>query len=693
MITDLKEAFEVVNLKRAWRWLNSNSDGYYKAYFRDIYKAYGIALDANLASLHKRLRNQEFQPQHATKLYLPKKSGIQRVYTLLTVEDQIVYQAMVNVIAERLRPRTKKRYLTEIFGNLYAGKTSAFFYKNWRKCYPKYGQAIRKTYKQGFIYTASFDLTACYDSIDHAVLRHFLEDLGLQQEFAHQLCEYLKHWTAAMAETRIYQGHGIPQGPLASGLLSEVVLKYFDETRTKKPKEWVYFRYVDDMRFFAKNEHDLRLMLVEMDLLSKKIGLFPQSSKIDIHRIANVDDEVKSISNPPEPIGLKTAPNQKKVLKRLNELTPRLKIQDETRFKFVLGAAQPSSKLSWRLLRILESNPHLYVSIFRYFGKFAEIPKDISIELLRVLKGNGLYAAFTAEGLRTLIGRCHLDVLGDLQKFAKSLVAQSSNNNSELVAAAYAILIGGGRLAYKEMREIISNSDEWWTRAELLGYVDITQIGEPSYQALMNHFIKDPSADVSLVAAELLLQYSLDVIVSSDEINELAQTTLKESGVISVRRNKQCPISVVMEHLLGQAVKEIKWKTILGKYYLPVRRKVARLRSYSETNATAWVNLLDTIHDNILESLFEHDRANIGTYSGNIGGHLQAAQAKSSNFALKYPKTFRAFKVVHDKRYQSELSHSKVKKTRRSTTFVEFKFVGQVLPALRRAYLEIWNNW
>ena len=172
-----------------------------------------------------------------------------------------------------------------------------------------------------------------------------------------------------MAETRIYQGHGIPQGPMASGLLSEVVLKYFDETRTKRPKEWVYFRYVDDMRFFAKNEHDLRLMLVEMDLLSKKIGLFPQSSKIDIHRITNIDDEVKSISNPPEPIGLKAAPNQKKVLKRLDELTPRLKIQDETRFKFVLGAAQPSSKLSRRLLRILESNPHLYVSIFRYFGK------------------------------------------------------------------------------------------------------------------------------------------------------------------------------------------------------------------------------------------------------------------------------------------------------------------------------------
>lgn len=689
MITDLKEAFDVTNLKRAWRWLNSNSDGFYKAYFRNIYEAYGIALDANLADLHKRLRNQEFQPQHATKLYLPKKSGIQRVYTLLTVEDQVLYQAMVNIVAERLRPRTRKQYLTEVFGNLYAGKSSAFFYLNWRKCYAKYGQTIRKAYERGFIHTASFDLTACYDTIDHAVLCHLLEDLGLQKEFSFQLCEYLKHWTAAMAETRIYQGHGIPQGPMASGVLSEVVLKYFDEKRTKKPKEWIYCRYVDDIRLFAKNEHDLRVMLVEMDLLSKKIGLFPQTSKIDIHRITNIEDEIKSISNPPEHIGSKSAPNQNKVVKRLIELTPRLKVKDDTRFKFVLGAASPSAKLSKRLALMLKHNVHLYVCIFRYFSKYREIKKDISTELLRILQENELYPAFTAEGLRTLIGRCHPEVVKDLEVYAKSLIAHASSHNDELVAAAYSILIGGRCLTYREIREVISGSREWWTRSDLLGHVDIAQIGEPSYQVLMSHFINDPSADVSLVAAHLLLQNSLEVSVPPDRINRLAQTTLKESGVINVRRDKECPVSVAMQYMLGQGMEDINWKAVLGKHYLPVRRKAARLRSYSETNATAWVNLLDTVHDNILESLFDHD-VSTGGYSGNIGSHLQS---KTTRFASKYPKTFRGFKMVHDKRYQSELSHSKVKRTKRSTTIVEFKFIGKVRLILRKAYQEIWDNW
>jgi len=269
MINYLKDAFHCDNLRRAWRWLKTNPDAYYKNYFRHIYRAYAISDEENLQELHERLIKSTFQATHATKLYFPKKSGILRPYTLLTIEDQIVYQAIVNIIAERLLPRVKRRYYKTIFGHLYTGKSSLFFYKDWRQGYKKFGDAIRKIHAQGFLYTATFDLTACYDSIDHSVLGYFLQDLGIQKEFVNLLCDYLKLWTASSTEKRIYQGHGIPQGPLSSGLLAEVVLRYFDENRTEKPKSWRYFRYVDDIRFFAIREHDLRYMLVEMDFLSR----------------------------------------------------------------------------------------------------------------------------------------------------------------------------------------------------------------------------------------------------------------------------------------------------------------------------------------------------------------------------------------------------------------------------------------
>ena len=227
--TDLENAWSKQNLKRAWLWTTTNTEIRYKNYFRHIYRAYSIAPNKNLEHLRKRLTDCEYLPEHATKIYLPKKSGVLRPFTLLTVEDQIVYQAMANIVADRLAPKVRHRYNKSVFGNLYAGKTSKFFYKDWRRGYRSFSQAMTTAFENGYTYTASFDLTACFDSIDHSVLVHCLKGVGVEQEFCIKICELLKRWTAASDDSPIYLGHGLPQGPLPSGLLAEVVLKHFDE--------------------------------------------------------------------------------------------------------------------------------------------------------------------------------------------------------------------------------------------------------------------------------------------------------------------------------------------------------------------------------------------------------------------------------------------------------------------------------
>ena len=148
-------------------------------------------------------------------------------------------------------------------------------------------------------YTASSDLTASYDSIDHRVLKHFLLNLKLEPELCDYLCELLRTWTSSSSSVPIYQGHGIPQGPPPSGLLSECVLRHFDDNGPAS-KTIRYFRYVDDIRLFAKSERSIRKRLILLDRISKEIGLFPQSSKIFIHRVRDIDSEIKTISNPPE---------------------------------------------------------------------------------------------------------------------------------------------------------------------------------------------------------------------------------------------------------------------------------------------------------------------------------------------------------------------------------------------------------
>jgi len=402
--------------------------------------------------LRNRLLKDSYQPTHPAKLRFPKKSGLQRTITLLNVEDQIVYQALVNVVADKLLPQIKPYYHNSVFGHLYAGKGSQFFYRSWRAGYRKFIKALRQAYEDGYMYTASFDLTACYDSIDHTVLKHFLLNLKIEPEFCDRLSRYLRHWTTILSWAPIYQGHGIPQGPVPSGLLAESVLRYFDRNNVKASK-FRYFRYVDDIRLFAKSVKELRNQLVDLDVSSKAIGLFPQSSKIDIHKVENIEDEIKSISNPLDEVAQEIEPDQRAVYKRIVELTPALKVQDETRFKYVLGVAAPSAKLSARLLVIVERQPHLFVSIFRHLSKSKTLPKSVSKQCLELLHENDFYPAFTARIVDTLRGRIHPSHHQELVKYCRrALDGSSKNNYPELRAAIVSVLLLAHAITWNQVK-------------------------------------------------------------------------------------------------------------------------------------------------------------------------------------------------------------------------------------------------
>ena len=266
-------------------------------------------------------------PSHASKVMIPKASGTLRPITLLTVEDQVVYQAIVNVIADILKPRTKRRYRS-VFAHLYGGKSSRFFYlrsqylyrqmgvRPSRRLMPAVSGLLRRSILRRFI-----------TSIDHHVLRHFLIEIGVDDDVLRLLMDCLEKWTSSTwsnGPTAIYHRHGIPQGPLSSGMLSEVVLQHIDAAgeRGEARNTTRYLRYVDDIRILAKSEDHLRRKLIALDLASKEIGLFPQSSKINIREVKDPADEMKVVNRPAEDDAW-TVLDPALLLKRLLELSRR----------------------------------------------------------------------------------------------------------------------------------------------------------------------------------------------------------------------------------------------------------------------------------------------------------------------------------------------------------------------------------
>ncbi|MEK6576230.1 MAG: reverse transcriptase domain-containing protein [Nitrospirota bacterium] len=688
MPNDLNDAFELNNLRRAWKWTLTNTDSLYKNYFRHIYEVYSVPDDNLLYYLKDRLKRGIFEPTDACKVYLPKKSGILRPYTLLCIEDQIVYQALANIIAEKLYPRVHKRYYKETFGHLYAGKRSQYFYRKWQTGHKKFGEAIRDACSKGFVYRAFFDLTACYDSIDHNVLKHFLEELEIDMEFISFLLKCLRHWTKADTERQIYQGHGIPQGPLPSGLIAEVVLSHFDNKRTaiRKIK---YFRYVDDIRMYAKDEHHLRHMLVELDLLSKSIGLFPQSSKIDIRRITDVNAEIKSISNPPEPTHRRYG-LQKQIHKRLKELTSRYKISDETRFKYVLAHANPSLETSRRLLRIIRNYPHLYVAILRYFNRYESLPLELCRQLYMILKDDNLYPSFSSDIIRAICGKVPNRMIPPFNNHIKKLFNETDKiGRSDLKAACCMWLLQNRVLNYQEIERFFSNNPNWWVMAASLSNVKKDFIGNPSYGALLNQLTKHKSTDISILAAYLLASNALELERPRSSLNKAAELMLKEFRVIARTKAVTCGIETALNSMLKVPISAIDWRTILGGRYTEAERKIIRAKGYFKTDPSAWVNVIDTFNDFLLDALFEHDSA-IGNYQwGNIGGVLSPTSA----FANKYPKIYKAVNELHSKRLESDLSHTKVKKTGKPTRPIKFSYIPKACKLIYDAFIELRDNW
>jgi retron-type reverse transcriptase len=260
---DIKKLYSKKNLLLAWQRISASKDARYKSFFRHILEAYQLSFDKNISDLRRRLKNEEYVAQSPVRFYVPKSSGLQRPLTLLGIEDQIIFQALANLFAEKVRTRRKKLEGKSVFSNKLGQKDSRFFLEDWKKGFSQLKQNLKFKFKQGYVWVATFDISAFYDTIPHELLLKILvpHAKGILYEQARR---WLKVWSSDKAVDQ--HSHGIPQGPMASNILAECILLTIDE---KMSKDYTYFRYVDDIRILGKTALEVRKALVNLDILCK----------------------------------------------------------------------------------------------------------------------------------------------------------------------------------------------------------------------------------------------------------------------------------------------------------------------------------------------------------------------------------------------------------------------------------------
>src|SRR5687768_5777263 len=99
---DLPRAASTRNLNLAWERLLRSGEPAFKWYWRGAAGAAVVAWPQLRSRLQKQLRGGTFFPDGACIISEPKKSGLLRHRSLLTLGDLIVYQALTNIVADRM---------------------------------------------------------------------------------------------------------------------------------------------------------------------------------------------------------------------------------------------------------------------------------------------------------------------------------------------------------------------------------------------------------------------------------------------------------------------------------------------------------------------------------------------------------------------------------------------------------------
>jgi retron-type reverse transcriptase len=251
-------------------------------------------LQANLENLVQQVKAEDFpySPLADHKVYVPKPSTTLRTMSLMAVADVIVYQALVNVIADQSHPYLVSHENGHVLGNLYTGPGKRWMLQPWKRQYTRFVKRVENLYRIGNPWIASTDIVAFYDTIDHERLLSLVRQYcGEDTKFESFFRQCLSKWSAHNSTSTM--GRGIPQGSNASDFLANLYLHKIDRKLIANGHH--YIRYVDDIRILGEDKSTVQHGLILFDLELKCAGLVAQVTKTSVHKVEDIEKEISRL--------------------------------------------------------------------------------------------------------------------------------------------------------------------------------------------------------------------------------------------------------------------------------------------------------------------------------------------------------------------------------------------------------------
>ncbi len=676
------------NLLLALRRITSSSDARYKAIFRHILEAYELSFDKNIEDLQRRLANGEYIAQPPIRFYVPKSSGLQRPITLLSIEDQIVFQALANLFAEKVREKRNKLAGKYIYSNKLGKKDSPFFLEKWQLGYSQLKRNLKSKFKDEYVWVATFDISAFYDTIPHEIL---LKVLSTKGDLYNNAKNWLKVWSSDKEGDQ--HSHGIPQGPMASDFLAECVLLAIDE---KMSEQYSYFRYVDDVRILGKTELEVRQALVYLDILCKSRGLIPNSDKTKMKKVSSADmlvegiPDVKSYFDNGSEFALAKATAEKRVLDAV-EIKDKIEIKDKTLFRYILFRAPQSEDILKIVLGTWEHYPE-HTDAYVAFLENYQRNDDIVSLAIRLLEAKYPYDYVQGELWKLVARMGNSAELNRLIQLAIDMV-KTPNSGTASKFGIYIFFCQCDKSRLGNYEKWIMYEDKSLVQALVAPYL---QIDSTSGMETSKKFLSRTLPDVYLGLVRPMIESGMSFQSfgkNPAQFPVVAQQVYNAAGI----SGHIIPAPDAIGNLITKrySVKKWnKWKDLLQGEYDHAVMELKFADFHFESHLSSWLNYQDAFNEIVFRSMqiFLANKNAAGAISlvNKNGDRLDyGVLLGNSNFKLAYPILQDGLQKTHNRRNSVPGSHPYDKKTGNKASPLKKKEQKTLKLYLDNAYNEI----
>ncbi len=602
--TDMRweSLISIHNLKLAWRRINTARNLQYKRFFRESFLVYESSLADNIRDLHQTLAAGVWEPSHATRLYLPKPSGLQRPLTLLEIEDQILLQAVSNLFAKQLHAKRKKIELETVFSNKLAERSdSIFFTERWQTTYNAFQKKCTDLYDAGYRWAADFDLAAYYDTISHDLLLSIVSPKNNHPYTKDIIRQWLQIWSADNISNMT--GHGIPQGPIASDFLAEAFFLPVD--LLMKKGAFQYLRYVDDIRLFGRSENEVRRAAILLEQECRHRGLIPQSAKFKVRELKSKHEAMGALPSIPPTTGA-NSPSMDVLTARFyleSSIDGRpLKVEDKARFRYVMYRAPADTTILDRVLLLMSRHPEHIDAFVAYFSNFSKRRKIARVALnylasdlpYSYVRGELWHIVALQAGTSEL--QAGLNLARADAKSRKSCVSLSWGVMHFLIRCEQEGLCRLGRRL---------SSENPLSRALL---APIFPAREFTSKGLVVTCLKGTLLEQLAGARQLQhRKISLNSIgLRQQQLKPICRNTLHSLGVIkkSTKQVKTDWIAKTLNELYG-CNRKLIWHSLLGTEYEHALQTLVETKVRYPSAYSDWLSLQDSFNDITVRKLFE----------------------------------------------------------------------------------------